>query len=103
MFTPEQEAELRNLHFKYVNATRQNYPTTPISSFSEVVSNVEKGAAENEKDLYGLIKSVLESMVYTSETDIEERMKAAEEDYSRRYETMTPEQQRVCNQYRLPY
>lgn len=103
MFTEEQEQELRTLHLRYVKATQKNYPEAPVDSFEHIVSNVEKGAAEDEKDMYNLLKCVLSSMLYTSENDMQEMIERAENDYSRRYEEMTPEQQRVCDNYRMPF
>lgn len=103
MFTPEQEQDLRNLHSQYVQAMRDNYPNTEPFEFTDIVKNVMDNAKEDEKDFYSLVKNVLDALIYTSQNSIQEMIERAEEDYARRYEEMTEEQQRVCDNFRIPY
>jgi len=40
-------------------------------------------------------------MVFTRSTPLDKQIEMAEEDFSERYETMTLEQQKVCDRYKL--
>jgi hypothetical protein len=103
MFTPEQEQDLRNLHNQYVQAMKDRYPNIEPFHFTDIIKNVMDNAKEDEKDFYSLVKNVLDALIYTSQNSIEEMIERAEADYARRYEEMTEEQQRVCDNFRIPY
>jgi hypothetical protein len=65
---------------------------------------LERSIAENAEptdDINALTTSVLEAMIYTSSNSVKEMIERAEADFIERYKEMTPEQQKVCNQYRL--
>lgn len=96
MFTEAQETELRELHIRYANYTRTNYPHAKVFTFPEIVSNVAEGMAEGDTDYYTNCKGVLEAMCYTSENAIEEMIERAEADLPRRMMEMTGEQLEAC-------
>lgn len=96
MFTEAQETELRELHIRYANYTRANYPDAKVFSFAEIVSNVAEGMAEGDKDYYTSCKGVLEAMCYTSENSVEEMIERAEADLPRRMMEMSAEQLEAC-------
>ena len=103
MFTNEQENELRMLHIRYCNLTKEKYPDSKVFRFSEIVKTVMDNAKEDEDDFYSLIKGVLEAMIYTSENTVEEMIERAEADFPRRYQEMSEEQKNACDNYRIPY
>lgn len=95
-------------HTEYVNQTKENYPNAKIFTLEEIYKNVEDGLSaykENvdNKILLENVASVLEHMVITSKSSVPEMIKRAEEDYASRYERMTEEQKKVCENYRLNY
>lgn len=100
--TNEQLTEVDALYCEYLRATSRNYPENKPFLFSEILANVKENLRENE-DLYTHLKSVLEAMVYTSSNSVPDMIRRAEEDYERRYQEMTPEQQAICDQYRMKF
>jgi len=93
---------LQALHTQYVEATQQNYPHAYVFSLEEIVANVTENAKPSD-DVEALIQSVLEAMVYTASNTVGEMIERAEADFINRFESMTPEQQKVCGQYRLKF
>jgi hypothetical protein len=98
--TDDQLTEVNALYRKYLSATTRNYPENNPFMFSQILTNVKENLRENE-DLYTHLVSVLEAMVYTSSNSVPDMIRRAEEDYERRYQEMTPEQQAICDQYRM--
>lgn len=124
MFTKEQKKELDSLYFRYVNSSKANNPDMKITPFEELILNVDQGD-QNKRDydrktqvrsieeldreeqdpnhLYEIVKCVLDAFIYNAENSLEEMIQRAESSYEERYETMTPEQQKACDDYRIPY
>jgi hypothetical protein len=100
VLTAERKTTLQALHTQYVEATKQNYPYAYIFSLDEIMANIAENA-EPTDDINALTTSVLEAMIYTSSNSVKEMIERAEADFIERYKEMTPEQQKVCNQYRL--
>lgn len=84
-------------------ARQRNYPDTPYKTLTEIARTVIDNAPEGTTDYQDLIKNVLYAMEYTNSNSVEEMIRRAEEDYPRRYQEMTEEQRRVCDNYRLDY
>lgn len=97
-----QTKTLQALHTEYVEATQKNYPNGYVFSLEEIVANVTENAEPGD-DVDTLIKSVLEAMIYTASNTVQEMIERAEADFIHRFEKMTPEQQRVCGEYRLRF
>jgi len=102
VLTAERRKTLQVLHTQYVEATRQNYPDSYIFSLEEIIANVSENA-EPSDDINALTESVLDAMIYTASNTVGEMIERAEADFIRRFESMTPEQQQVCSQYRLKF
>lgn len=84
-------------------ARQANYPNTPYKSLNEIAKTVIDNAPPNCGDYTELLCNVLRAMLYTNSNTVEEMIRRAEESYPERYATMTPEQQKVCDNYRIPY
>jgi hypothetical protein len=102
VLTAAKTTTLQALHTQYVEATQQNYPHAYIFSLDEIITNITENAKPSD-DIESLTKSVLDAMIYTSSNTVGEMIERAEADFMRRFEKMTPEQQRVCMEYRLKF
>ena len=99
--TNEQIERVYRLYCQYLSAKQKNYPNSKTFLLTEITNNVIEGLAEGDTDLYTSLVSVLEAMIYTSSNRMEDMIARAENDYPRRYETMTEKQKAICNQYRM--
>lgn len=102
VLTTERTTTLQALHTQYVEATKQNYPDAYLFSLEEIMANVAENAKPSD-DINALTTSVLEAMIYTSSNTVQEMIERAEADFIHRYQEMTLQQQKVCNQYRLKF
>jgi len=102
VLTTEKTTTLQSLHTQYVEATQQNYPHAYVFSLEEIIANITENTKPSD-DIDTLTISVLEAMIYTSSNTVGEMIERAEADFIHRFENMTPEQQRVCSQYRLKF
>lgn len=98
--TNQTETTLQTLHTKYVETIQQNHPHADIFSLEEIMGDISKNSQPTD-DIETLTKSVLEAMIYTCSNIAKEKIERAESDFATRFEEMTPEQQKVCMQYRL--
>jgi hypothetical protein len=96
MFTPDQKNEIFQKYNRYRFATLKNYPGSKLFTLSELKKNVVANASEDETDYFGLLNSVLDAMIYTSENTVEEMIERAEEDVAQRMMNMTEEQRNLA-------
>lgn len=96
----KRNSKIRELYKDYLIATTKNYSQAKTFNFVEIALNVSENLPE-ESTLEEALTSVLEAMVYTSENSVDDMIARAEADFPRRWENMTPEQQEVCEKYRI--
>ena len=92
------DPEINDLYDQYLGAS--NNTDYFVQSLGDVITNVYHGERK-EYPLLDCVKGCLKAMVFTRSTPLDKQIEMAEEDFSERYETMTPEQQKVCDRYKL--
>jgi len=97
-FAVFKDPEVNNLYVQYLEASKNT--DCSVQSLGDVVTNVSHGERKGYP-LLDCVKGCLEAMVFTRSTPLDKQIEMAEEDFSERYETMTLEQQKVCDQYKL--